>query len=155
LGDQPLTKEGQNRRLASVALANIWFENEGTRFHRSSAVDPWSTFDNFRINHRARRIIHLQEGDNLVHKLKVEYLSENKFNVYVDKDKHGLEEPECILSHAEIIINPERPGEMLIRTDTEQFPVPYMLDQQTNEVFCLDSEGAPLKLQKKKDEDAS
>lgn len=60
-----------------------------------------------------------------------------------------------ILSHAEIINNPEKPGELLIRTDSEQFPVPYMLDKQTNEVFCLDSEGAPLKLHKKKDEDLS
>lgn len=60
-----------------------------------------------------------------------------------------------ILSHAEIIYNPEKPGELLIRTDSEQFPVPYMLDKQTNEVFCLDSEGAPLKLHKKKEEDLS
>jgi hypothetical protein len=30
-----------------------------------------------------------------------------------------------------------------------------MLDKQTNEVFCLDSEGAPLKLHKKKDDDVS
>ena len=85
----------------------------------------------------------------------MEYLSENKFNVYFDKDGKGLEEPELILSHAEIISNPEKQGELLIRTDTEQFPVPYMLDQQTNEVFCLDPEGAPLKVHKKKDEDMS
>ena len=85
----------------------------------------------------------------------MEYLSENKFNVYLDKAKASLEEPECILSHAEVIVNPERPGELLIRTDTEQFPVPYLLDEQTNEVFCLDPEGAPLKLHKKKDEDVS
>ncbi len=83
----------------------------------------------------------------------MEYLSENKFNVFLDKDKIGLEEPELILSNAELISNPEKPGELLIRTDKEQFPVPYLLDPQTNEVFCLDSEGAPLKLQKKKDED--
>lgn len=78
--------------------------------------------------------------------MRVEYLSENKFNVFLDKDKTGLEEPELILSNAELISNPEKPGELLIRTDKEQFPVPYLLDQQTNEVFCLDSEGAPLKL---------
>lgn len=73
----------------------------------------------------------------------------------MDKDAKGLEEPELILSHAEIISNPEKLGELLIRTDNEQFPVPYMLDQQTNEVFCLDPEGAPLKVHKKKDEDMS
>lgn len=78
--------------------------------------------------------------------MRVEYLSENKFNVFLDKDKTGLEEPEFILSNAELISNPEKLGELLIRTDKEQFPVPYLLDPQTNEVFCLDSEGAPLKL---------
>lgn len=75
--------------------------------------------------------------------------------MYLEKDGKGLEEPELILSHAEIISNPEKPGELLIRTDSEQFPVPYMLDSQSNEVFCLDPEGAPLKLHKKKDEDMS
>jgi hypothetical protein len=129
-----------------VALANIWFENQGARFRRASSVDPWQTFDNFRINHRARREIQLLEGETTSYKLRVEYLSENKFNVFLDKDKTGLEEPELILSNAELISNPEKPGELLIRTDKEQFPVPYLLDQQTNEVFCLDSEGAPLKL---------
>ncbi len=100
LGDKPLTKEAENQRLASIALANIWFENEKNRFRRPSPIDPWQTFDNFRINHKARREIQLQEGENKVHKLKVEYLSENKFNVYIDKDKHGLEEPDCILQNA-------------------------------------------------------
>ena len=103
-------------------------------------------FDNFRINHKARREIQLQEGDNKVQTLKVEYLAENKFNVYVDKDKHGLEEPECILQNAEVVKNPERPSELLIRTEKEQHRLPYLLDPQTNEVYCLDSEGAPLKI---------
>lgn len=53
------------------------------------------------------------------------------------------------MKNAEVIENPERPGELLIRTDTEQFRLPYLLDG--NEVFCLDSEGAPLKIAKKKD----
>jgi biotin carboxyl carrier protein len=70
----------------------------------------------------------------------------------LDKDKHGLEEAEVILRNAEVIQNPEKPGELLIRTDTEQFPLPYLLDPKTNEVYCLDSEGAPLKIHKKKEE---
>jgi acetyl/propionyl-CoA carboxylase alpha subunit len=41
LGDKPLTQDQHNKRLASVALANIWFENEAARFRRSSPVDPW------------------------------------------------------------------------------------------------------------------
>ena len=73
-----------------------------------------------------------------MHKLKIEYLSENRFNVLIDKDKHGLEDPEIILRNAEVIHNPEKQGELLIRTDNEQFPLPYLLDPKTNEVFCLD-----------------
>jgi hypothetical protein len=46
----------------------------------------------------------------------------------IDKDNHGLEEPEIILKNAEVINNPEKIGELLIRTDTEQFPLPYLLD---------------------------
>ena len=56
----------------------------------------------------------------------------------IDKDKLGIEEPEVILRNAEVIQNPEKPGELLVRTETEQFPLPYLLDPKTNEVFCLD-----------------
>lgn len=144
LGDKPLSPEAAQKRLASVAIANVWFENQGNRFRRSSNVDPWNTFDNFRINHTARRDIVLVEGEK-EHTLKIEYISEKKFNVLVTKDKLGLE-TETILKNAEVIENPERPGELLIRTDDEQYRMPYLLDEQTNEVFCLDSEGAPLKI---------
>jgi acetyl-CoA carboxylase biotin carboxyl carrier protein len=65
-------------------------------------------------------------------------LSENKFNVYDSKENP-------ILLHAEAILNPERPSEFLIRTDTEQFRVPYLKDSANN-IHCLDTEGAPLKL---------
>ncbi len=68
--------------MASVALANVWFENEAKRFRKDSKSDPWNTFDNFRINHRAKRDFTLAEGDDKSHYLKIEYLSENKFNVY-------------------------------------------------------------------------
>jgi acetyl/propionyl-CoA carboxylase alpha subunit len=138
LGDKPLTKEAENKRLASIALANIWFENEHNRFRRESPVDPWRTYDNFRINHKAKREVILVDAQEKDHKLKVEYISENRFNVLIDKDKLGIEEPEVILRNAEVIQNPEKPGELLVRTETEQFPLPYLLDPKTNEVFCLD-----------------
>ena len=151
LGDKPLSELALKQRLASVALANVWFENEGQRQRRPAAVDPWNTLDNFRVNHTARRDITLKEGEDKFHKLKIEYITENKFNVLIQTDKLGLEN-EKILSHAEVVSNPERPGELLVRTDSEQFRLPYLLDEKTNEVFCLDNEGAPLKLVKKKDE---
>ena len=90
LGDKPLSEEASKKRIASVALANVWFENAGKRFQRPSSVDPWSTFDNFRINHTARRDITIVEGEDKAHKLKIEYVSENKFNVLLPKDKLGL-----------------------------------------------------------------
>jgi 3-methylcrotonyl-CoA carboxylase alpha subunit len=151
LGDKPLSEEASKKRIASVALANVWFENAGKRFQRPSSVDPWHTFDNFRINHTARRDITIVEGEDKLHKLKIEYVSENKFNVLLPKDKLGLQ-TETLLSNAEVIENPEKPGELLIRTDSEQFRLPYLLDEATNEVFCLDQEGAPLRITKKKDE---
>jgi hypothetical protein len=141
-----LNKEAEQKRFASIALANVWFENEANRFRRESKVDPWLNFDNFRINHTARREIILVDAAEKSIKLKIEYLAENRFNVLIDKDKHGFEEPEVILRNAEVINNPEKPGELLIRTDSEQFPLPYLLDPVTNEVYCLDSEGAPLKI---------
>lgn len=55
-------------------------------------------------------------GDEKVsHKLRVEYLAENRFNVLVDLDKAGIE-TQAVLQNAEIIENPERPGELFIRT---------------------------------------
>ena len=87
LGNKPLTPEAQRKRLASVALANVWFENQNNRSRSQAVADPWSTFDNFRINHIARREIVLTEGEDKKHKLVIEYLAENKFNVlqYTDK----------------------------------------------------------------------
>lgn len=118
LRDKPLSEEAQNQRLASVALANVWFENAAKRFRKDSRADPWNTFDNFRINHRAKRDFTLAEGEDKSYFLKIEYLSENKFNVYKQSEQKTLEEPTLILSNAEVISNPEKSDELLIRTDT-------------------------------------
>lgn len=91
---------------------NIWFENERNRFRRHSSVDPWNSYDGFRVNHIYRRPYKLQEGEDTVHDIKIEYLSESKFNVYDADDK-------LILQNAEVILNQEREEEILIRTDTE------------------------------------
>ncbi|CDW87420.1 3-methylcrotonyl-carboxylase subunit alpha [Stylonychia lemnae] len=121
LGDRPLTDLEKNKQLASVALVNVWFENETNRFQRLSHVDPWKSYDNFRVNNVARRDLKLTEGEGKEHHLKIEYLTENKFNVLNDKDEY-------ILKNAEVILNQEREEEILIRTDSEQFRVPYLRD---------------------------
>ena len=69
-------------------MVNLWFENEKERLKRKSPVDPWRTYDNFRINHHAKREVKLIDKDDKVESLKVEYLGENKFNVLKDKDTY-------------------------------------------------------------------
>jgi hypothetical protein len=130
-----MTEEAKLKRLASIALANVWFENSANRFSRSSSVDPWQCYDNFRINNVAKREIILDEVNRVngedketSHKLKIEYLAENRFNVLIDKDKNGLKGSTVILHNAEVVENPEKPGELLIRTNEEQFPLPYLID---------------------------
>jgi hypothetical protein len=66
----------------------------------------------------AKRDFHIVEGEDKFHKLKVEYLSENKFNVYLDATKIG-EEPTLIIKNAEVIENTERANEIIVRTETE------------------------------------
>jgi len=69
-------------------------------------------------------------------------LAENIFNVYLE-DEH--QKSHLVLKNAELIKNKEKENEIIIRTDTEQFRVPYLKDKENN-VYCMDSEGAPLKL---------
>lgn len=98
LGDKPLSEEEKKKQLASITLVNVWFENERNRFRRPSSVDPWNSFDGFRVNQVYRRPYKLQEGEDTVHDIKLEYLSESKFNVYDADDK-------IILKNAEVILN--------------------------------------------------
>lgn len=147
LGNPELSKEEHQKLLASVALTNLWFDTEAPRFRRKSAVDPWATLDNFRINHKALKefkLVETQGDSEKVHKLKIEFLSEKKFNVHVDADDLGVK-TNVILENAEIIENQEKENELIIRTSTEQFKIPYLKDDD-NKVYCLDQEGAPLKI---------
>ena len=93
MGPITLSDQDKQKQIASVALVNVWFENETNRFQRVSHIDPWKTYDNFRINHTNKRDVKVSETikdqDDQEHRIKVEYLSENKFNVYTDKDEIG------------------------------------------------------------------
>lgn len=73
--------------MASIALVNVWFENETNRFQRLSHIDPWKSYDNFRVNHTAIRDVKLEEGEEKEYLVRVEYLAENKFNVFNEKDE--------------------------------------------------------------------
>lgn len=83
-------------------MVNVWFENEKLRLKRKSNVDPWKVYDNFRINHHPRRTVKLIDKNEKASSVKIEYVSENKFNVYEDMDEENLKP---ILMNAEIILN--------------------------------------------------
>jgi hypothetical protein len=77
--------------------------------------------------------------------VRVEYLSENKFNVFKGEESTG-DKLELILADAEVVENPESNGEIIIRTKDEQFKVNYINDSHNDVLYCLDNEGAPLAL---------
>lgn len=71
LGERHLTKEEKNQQNAAIAITSIWFENEKERLKRKSNIDPWNSYDNFRINHCAYREVELKQGEEKSHKYKV------------------------------------------------------------------------------------
>jgi len=135
LGKKGRSTDETERDFAAITLVHLWFENEKNRKRRVTAVDPWSQFDNFRVNHHAKREVKLIEQDGeTTHIVEVEYLEENKFNVSCDRFQ---------LKNVEIFPNKERENEMIICTPDEQFKCPYILDEEGH-VTCLDHEGDPL-----------
>jgi hypothetical protein len=77
---------------------DIWRENEALRQTRSSPIDPWKSSDNFRINHVQSRDLKLNHGEETVD-CKVEYLSENKFNITIGDQT---------INNVEFFSNPEK-----------------------------------------------
>lgn len=86
------------------------------RFRRKATVDPWQSYDNFRVNHRALRDFALHDAEDKKHSLKIEYLAENKFNVFIEDEHNKLH---LVLKDAELIKNKEKDNEVIIRTDSE------------------------------------
>lgn len=63
MGERKTTDADLLKQKASFALINVWFENEKLRLKRKSDVDPWSHFDNFRINHKNIREIKFEKEE--------------------------------------------------------------------------------------------
>ena len=92
--------------------------------------------DNFRINCQQARKVTLQE-DESSYEVSVEYLAHNKFTVT------AVETGDVILENAELLVNPEKAEEIIVRTEKEQFKIPYLIGKDGS-INCLDEEGAPL-----------
>lgn len=71
----------------------------------------------------------------------VQYHSGNKFSVYAVDVVEDTKTP--LLSHAEILVNPENNDELIIRTDDEQMKLPFLVNPDGDFNF-FDLEGQPL-----------
>ena len=104
-----------------------------------SSSGPWGAKDNFRLNTDALEkvtISHNEENSDLY----VQFISTNKFSVYSFDPLSGERTP--ILESCEIQQNPEDATELIIRSEDQQFKVPY-LTRTDGEIVFLDSEGQP------------
>lgn len=94
----------------------------------------------FRMNHKSLRPIELEDEDGNEETILVEYLKENTFNAYY-RDENGF--LVSILLNAEVEMNPDRPDDIIVRTESETFKVDFYMDAE-DVVTQLDYEGAPL-----------
>ena len=72
----------------------------------------------------------------------MEYLKENRFNAYYRDDNGFLV---SILLNAEVEMNPDKPDDLIVRTESETYKVDFYLDADDN-VTQLDYEGAPISI---------
>ena len=59
----------------------------------------------------------------------VEYIKENCYNAYY-RDENGF--LVSILLNAQVEMNPDRPDDLIIRTESETYKVDYYLDMEGN-----------------------
>lgn len=71
----------------------------------------------FRMNHKSFRPVELLDEDTgETDVILVEYIKENRFNAYY-KDSNGF--LNSILLDAEVEMNPDRPDDLIVRTNSE------------------------------------
>lgn len=113
-------------RKGTVAIVKVFLETLKMRSQRRSHIDPWERRDMFRINHRSMRPLILVDNEEKEMPVYVEYLAENTFNAY-HKDESGF--LTSILLNAEIEVHPERPNDLIVRTESETYKVDYYFDK--------------------------
>ena len=131
-------------RKGTVAIVKVFLETLKMRAKRRSHLDPWERRDMFRINHRSMRPLTLVDGGDEGNELPVyvEYLQENTFNAY-HKDESGF--LTSILLNAEVEVHPERPDDLIVRTESETYKVDYYFGKD-DVVSQVDYEGSPLNI---------
>lgn len=92
-------------------------------------MSPWEQRDMFRMNHKSLRPIELIDDEGKVETIMVEYLKENCFNAYYHDENGFLV---SILLNAEVEMNPDRPDDIIIRTESETFKVDFYMDENDN-----------------------
>ena len=113
-------------RSGTIAIVKVFLATLRRRLARRHHLDPWAQCDMFRMNHKSFRPVELldeETGETDV--ILVEYIKENRFNAYY-KDSNGF--LNSILLDAEVEMNPDRPDDLIVRTNSEQFKVDFYLD---------------------------
>ena len=143
LGVRP-SKTESDQIKAQVAIANIWLQHERSNTQKNLSLDPWAINDNFRINTSALRKVNLKNGNEdgaEVSSVYCQYHSANTFSVF--NYDPVTDKKEVILSHAQVMVNPENQDELIIRTADTQSKLPYLVNP-TGEVNFFDLEGQPI-----------
>lgn len=79
----------------------------------------------YRMNHKSLRPMELVDDDGNEQTVFVEYLQENRFNAY-ERDENGF--LTSILLNAQVEMNPDRPDDLIVRTESETFKVDFYID---------------------------
>jgi len=78
--------------------------------------------DMFRMNHRSLRPVVLIDDTENEETIMVEYIKENLFNAYYNDENGFLV---SILLNAQVEMNPHRPDDIIVRTESETFKVDF------------------------------
>lgn len=116
------TRKNSHFRRGTIAIVKVFLETLQMRTRRRHHLDPWMQRDMFRMNHRSLRPVVLLDDTESEETIMVEYVKENLFNAYY-KDENGF--LVSILLNAEVEMNPHRPDDIIIRTESETFKVDF------------------------------
>lgn len=120
------TRDASHMRMGTVAIVKTFLESIKFRAKRRSPLDPWTQRDMFRMNQKPIRDLTLVSADGTdEHHYLIEYVKENVFNCYY-RDNNGF--LTSVIVNAEVQMNPERPDDLIVRTDSEQYKVDYYMD---------------------------
>ena len=133
------SRKNSHFRRGTIAIVKVFLETLKRRTQRRHHLSPWEQRDMFRLNHRSLRPVQLIDDTEYEETILVEYLKENTFNAYY-KDENGF--LVSILLNAQVEMNPNRPDDLIVRTESETFKVDFYQDMEGN-VTQLDYEGAP------------